>query len=126
MTSLWRHPYPLQLAPECLLPLALRLFLLLERVLLLFQPGGVIPFPGNPLSPVDSQNPPCDIIKKITVMGDCNDSSRIGLQMMLKPCHTLGIEMIRRLIKKQDIRFLKEQPAKGHAALFPACEDIHR
>src|SRR3990170_4717593 len=108
MTSLWRHPYPLQLALEGLLPLALCLFLLLERVLLLFQPGGVIPFPWNPLPPVEFQNPPCYIIKKISVMGYCNDSSRIGLQMMLKPCHTLGIEVVGRLVKKQDVRFLDE------------------
>src|SRR3989337_2037022 len=119
MTSLWRHPYPLKLALEGLLPLALCLFLLLERVLLLFQPGGVIPFPGNPLTPVEFQNPACYIIKKITVMGDCNDSSRIGLKMMLKPRHTLGVQMIRRLVKKQDVRFSKEQPAKGHPAVLP-------
>src|SRR3972149_934688 len=113
MTSLWRHPYPLQLALEGLLPLALGLFLLLERVLLLFQPGGVIPFPGNPLSPVEFQNPSCYIIKKITVMGYCNDSTRIVLRMMLKPRHTLGIEVVSRLVKQQDVRFLKEEPAKG-------------
>ena len=38
MTSLWRHLYPLQLALEGLLSLALCLFLLLETVSLLFQP----------------------------------------------------------------------------------------
>src|SRR3972149_7261052 len=107
MTPLGRHPYPLQLTLEGLLPLALGFFFLLETVLLLFQPGGVIPLPGNPLSSVEFQNPPGYIIKKITVMGDCNDSSRVGLQMMLKPCHTLGIEMVRRLVKKQGVRFLK-------------------
>src|SRR3990170_3044723 len=89
MTSLWRHLYPLQLALEVLLSLALCLFLLLETVSLLFQPRGVIPFPWDPLSPVEFQNPACNIIKKITVMGYGNDSTRIGLQMMLKPCHTV-------------------------------------
>src|SRR3990172_12044002 len=113
MTPFWRHPYPLQLTLESLLPLTLCLFLLVETVLFLFQPGGVIPFPWDPLAPVEFQDPPCNIIKKITVMGDCDDSSRVGLQMMLKPCHTLGIEMIRRLVKKEDVRFSKEQPAKG-------------
>ena len=47
-----------------------------------------------------------------------DDRTRIALKMVLKPCYSLGVEMVRRLVKEKYIRLLKEQPAQGHAALF--------
>ena len=44
---------------------------------------------GIPYPPVEFQYPACYISKKITVMGYCNDSARIVLKVMLKPCHTI-------------------------------------
>ena len=59
-------------------------------------------------------------------MGNCYYCSLIVLQMVLKPCHTLGIKMVGRLVKKQDVRFFKKESAKCNPASFPAGEQLYR
>src|SRR4030042_4430822 len=111
MAPFWRHPDPLELPLQCFLTLALCLLLLPEATLFLFKPRRVVASPRNALSPVKFKNPSGHIVKKVSVMGYGDDGSKVTLQMLLKPGHGLGVEMVGRLIQKQNIGFLKQEAA---------------
>ena len=51
----------------------------------------------------------CNRIKKCPVMGHHNNSLGIVYQIILQPLDSFHIKMIRRLIKKQQIRLFKQQ-----------------
>ncbi len=78
-----------------------RLFaaLLLETLLLLRQPGGVIAFIGNAPAAVELENPPGDVVEEIAVMGDDQDRAGILPQMAFQPRYRFGVEMVGRLVQ---------------------------
>src|SRR5512134_2907116 len=115
MSALRRHPDPFKLPLKGLLPLTLCLFLLFQSVLLLIEPGRVIALPRDALSPVEFEDPAGNIIEEIPIVGHRYDRTCIVLEMMLQPCNRLRIKVVRRFIKQEDVRFLKQQPAKGNA-----------
>ena len=55
-------------------------------------------------------------------MGDGNDRALILLQMLFQPVDRLCVEVVGRLVEKQDVGFLKEQPAEGYAAALTPRE----
>ena len=58
-------------------------------------------------------------------MGYCDYSTFVLLQMVLKPCDGLCIQMVGRLIQKQDIRLLKKKAAQCHTSLFTTGENCN-
>src|SRR5215471_16376905 len=72
-----------------------------EALLLLQEPGRVIPLVRNPLPAIELQDPARHIVQKITVVGDNQYRSGVGAQMPFKPGYGLGIEMVCGLIKEQ-------------------------
>ena len=48
-------------------------FFILQAVLLLLQPGGIVALPGNALAAVEFQNPAGHVVEKIAVMGHGDD-----------------------------------------------------
>ena len=126
MAALGRHPDPLQFPLEGLLPLGFRFLLLLESLLLLIQPGGVVPLPGDSLAPVQLQDPAGDVVEEVTVVGHGDHGARVPLEVVLQPGDGLGVEVVRRFVEKQDVRTLEEEPAEGDPPPLAAGEDIHR
>ena len=51
-------------------------------------------------------------------MGDRDNSSRVTLEVLLEPVHTLSIEVVGRLIQQQQTRCLQQQFAQRHSALL--------
>jgi hypothetical protein len=45
--------------------------------------------------------------------------------MPLQPRYRLGVEMVRRFVKQQQIRLLEQQFAQCHAATFSSRKCIH-
>ena len=87
VTPLGGHPNPFQLPLEGLPSLAFLLFLRLQPNPLLVQPRRVVALPGNPVSPVQFENPAGHVVEKISVMGHRDDRPRIPLEVLLEPGH---------------------------------------
>ncbi len=115
-----RHPDPLELTRQCLLPLALGLLFLRQPVLLLLEPRRVVPLPGNALAAVEFQNPLGGVVEEVPVVRHGHDRALVFLEEALQPCHRLGVEVVGRLVQQQQIRRLQQQTAQGHATSFAA------
>ena len=74
------HPDPLQLAGEGLAAVALLLLLLGQPLLLLLEPGRVIPLPGDALAAVELEDPAGDVVEEVAVVGDGDDGPGILLR----------------------------------------------
>ena len=59
-------------------------------------------------------------------MRDGEHRTRVVLEELLEPQHALRVEMVGRLVEKQQVRCLKEQAAQRHAAALAAGEHVHR
>ena len=121
-----RHAHPLQLAFEGLA--ALRLLLLLHGHArgLLVEPARVVALPRNALAAVEFENPPGDVVQKITVVGHGDHRTLVLLEMLLEPVDRLGVEVVRRLVEQQHVGLLQQQAAQGHAAALTAREVFDR
>jgi len=89
-------------------------------VALLFKPGGVVPLPRDALAAVEFEDPAGDVIEEVAVVGHGDDRALVFLKMVLEPGNGLGIEMVRWLVEKKDVRLLEQQPAERHAPLLSA------
>ena len=88
--------------------------------LLLLQPRGIVALPGNPLAPVQFENPLGDVVEEIAVVGDENDGARVFRQVPFEPGHALGVEMVGGLVEQQDVGTFEQYPAKRHPATLAA------
>ena len=59
-------------------------------------------------------------------MGDGQHRAGVVLQELLQPQHALGVQVVGRLVKQQQVGRLEQQAAQGHAAPLAARKDIHR
>ncbi len=55
-------------------------------------------------------------------MGDGHDGTRITMQELLEPQDRLGVEVVGRLVKKQQVGSLKQQSAECHTTTLAAAE----
>ncbi len=125
VAPLWTHANPFEFALQGLLALSFRFVFLAEAVLFLLQPRRIVSFPGDAGAAVEFENPAGDIVEEVAVMGDGDDGAGILLQVEFEPGDRFGIEMVGRLIQKEDVGFLQQKAAKSDAALFAAGEDSH-
>ena len=58
-------------------------------------------------------------------MGDEDNRTFIILEVILKPSHSLGVQMVGRFVHQQHVRFGQEQLANRDTARFTAREIIH-
>ena len=117
-----RHPDPLQLALEGPLAGRLRLLLPREALLLLLEPGGVVPLPRDAVAAVELQDPAGHVVEEVAVVGDRHHRARVLLEEPLQPGHGLGVEVVGRLVEQQHVGPLEEQPAERDAPRLSAGE----
>ena len=101
-----RHADPVQLALERPLALALGLLFLREPVLLLLEPGRVVPFPRNARAAIELEDPAGDVVEEVAIVGHRDDGALVVLEEALEPRDGLGVEMVRRLVEQQQVRRL--------------------
>ena len=77
-----------------------------EAFLFLLYPGGVVAFVGNTTATVELQDPARHVIKEVAVVSDHDDRTFILPQVPFQPGNGLRIEMVGRLVKQQQVRFL--------------------
>ena len=60
---------------------------LAKTFLLLLEPGRIIAFPWNPLTPVQLEDPFRDVVEEVPIMSDGDDGSRKFSEVVLEPGH---------------------------------------
>ena len=74
------------------------------------------------LPAVEFEDPFGHVVKEIAVVRHGEHSSGILRQMLLKPHHTLGVQMVRRLVEQQEIRLLEQEFAQCNTPAFATAE----
>jgi hypothetical protein len=93
---------------------------LLQALLLLLQPGGIVALVGNAAAAVQFQDPARHIVQEVAVVGDHHDGARIVRQEALQPGDAFGVQMVGRLVQQQHVGAAQQQLHQRDAALFPA------
>ena len=117
---------PIELVLQSPLPFALGFFFHAQPFLFLFQPGRIVPFPGDPKTPVKLKDPAGDIIQEIAIMRNRDDSALVVLQVVFQPGNRFRVEVVCRLIQKQDVWFCQKEPGQSDTPLFAARKHSHR
>ena len=118
LTSLRGHPNPFKLSFKGLSALAFLFFFHSQALALLVEPARIVTLPRNAFASVQFQNPSCHIVEEVSVVGHGDYRTLILLQVCFKPLDTLGIEVVRRLVEQEHVRFTKKQSAQSHSATF--------
>ena len=87
------------------------LLFLLEPGSLLLEPRRVIPFPRDSLAAVQFQNPSCNVVKEVTVVGHGDYCAFVLLYVMFEPRDRFRIEVVGGLVQKQNVRLLQQKAA---------------
>ena len=123
--ALGAHPDPFKFPLQGFLPGGLLFTLVGQPVLLLFQPGGVVPLPGDAFPPVQLEDPARDIVQKVAVVGYSDYGSLVFMQMVLKPGDGFRIQMVCRLVKQKYIGLPQKQAAQSDPALLSPRQGSH-
>ena len=125
LAGLGRGLDPVALALERALARLFLAALLLQALLLLPEPGGVVALVGNAAAAIELEDPARDVVEEIAVVRDEQHGARIGAQMPFEPGRGLRVEMVRRLVEEQQLGLLQEQPAERDATPLTAGERRH-
>ena len=74
--------------------------------------SGIVAFVHSHLGSLDLHDLGNYLVQKITVMGNDKYSARVVEKIGLKPCNALHIQMVGRLVQKENIRFGNQKLAK--------------
>ena len=80
---------------------------LLEALLLLLQPAGVVALVGVARAAVELEDPPGDVVEEVAVVGDGHDGARVLVEEALEPGDALGVEVVGGLVEEQDVRLAR-------------------
>ena len=108
--------HPFQLFLHRLAVGAFLLLFLLQALLLLLQPGGVVALPGNAVAPVQFQDPLAGVVQEVAVVGHRHHGAGELVQEALQPGHGLGVQVVGGLIQQQHVRGAHQQAAQCHPA----------
>ena len=103
-----RHPHPLQLPLEGALAGLVATLLVGQALLLLLEPRRVVAFPRDAGAAVELEDPLRRVVEEVAIVRDGDDRAGIVLQVPLEPGDALGVEVVGRLIQKQQIRLRKQ------------------
>ncbi len=57
-------------------------------------------------------HPLCDVVDEIAVVGNEEQRSRPGRELLLEPQHRVDVEVVGRLVEHQDVRLLEQEPGQ--------------
>ena len=126
LTGFGSHTHPLQLAFQRLAAFAGSLFFLLHALGLLFEPAGVVAFPGNTFATIEFKYPACHMVKEVPVVSYSNYRTFVLLQVLLQPVDGFGIKVVGRLIEEQYVGLLKQQTTERHTTAFTTGKMFYR
>src|SRR3954470_21216283 len=98
-------PHPLELGLHRLDARLLLAALDLEALLLLLEPARVVTLPRDAVPAVELQDPAGRVVEEVAIVRHRDHGAGKALQELLEPLDALGVEVVRRLIQQQEVRF---------------------
>ena len=121
-TALGIAARPFELALDRLLARLLARFFLLEALVLLLEPRGVVALPRNAAAAIEFEDPLGGVVEEVAVMGDRDHGAREVGKEVLEPFNRFGVEMVGRFVEQQHVGFRQQQAAQRDAALLATGE----
>ncbi len=118
--ALRARAHPFKFGLHRLLPGGGLLFLDLQALFLLLQPGGVVAFPRDAVPAVQFEDPARDIVEEVAVMGHGHDRTGEFGQEAFQPGNAFRIEVVGGFVQQQHVGIGQQQLAQCHAATFAA------
>ena len=118
-------PHPFEFALQRLLLGFILARLLQEALGLLVEPGRVIALIGDAPAPIQLENPACDVIEEIAVVGNDQDRALVGNEMLLQPGDGFRVKVVGRFVQEQHVGRFEQELAERHAAAFAPRERRH-
>ena len=116
--------HPLELGLHLLDALGVLLGLGLHARGLRLQVGGVVALVGVERAAVDLADPLGNVVQKVAVVRDGEHRTLVVLEELLEPEDRLGVQVVGRLVQKQQVRCLEQDPAERHAAPLATGEVV--
>ncbi len=120
MAGARRQSHPFELAGQRPLARGGFLFLLLEPLLLLLEPRGVVALPRNALAAVELEDPLRRVVEEVAIVGDRHDRAGVFLEMALEPGDRFGVEVVGGLVEEEKVGLAQQDLAQRHPAPFAA------
>ena len=98
----------------------------LKSLTLFLKVGRVVALVGVGAAAVELENPLGDIVKKVAIVGYCQNGARVLRQVLLEPQHALGVKVVCGLIEQQQVGLLQQQLAERDASALTAREVSYR
>ena len=95
--------YPLEFGLHRFQAGLLGAFLVLQSLLLLFEPGRIVPFPGNTMPAIEFENPAGNIIEKVAIVGHRDHGSGEVLEKTFEPGYRFGVEVVSGFVQDQHV-----------------------
>ncbi len=124
LAGAWGSADPFEFALECALAIGFGFFFEGEAGLFLFEPGGVVTFPGDAGAAVEFEDPAGDVIEEVAVVGDGDDGAFVSAEVLFEPGDGFGVEVVGGFVEDEDVGFLEEESAEGDASAFAAGDDV--
>src|SRR6266498_1209650 len=86
----------------------------LSRDALGLQVSRVVPLVRVGAAAVQLQDPAGHVVQEVPVVRDRHHGPRVLLQVLLKPEHALGVQVVRRLVQQEQVRLGQQQPAQRY------------
>src|SRR4249919_1187452 len=113
---------PLEFLLDRLLARLLGGLFLLQALVLLHEPIGVVALPRNAAAAVELEDPLGGVVEEVAVVGHGHHGAREAGEELFQPFDRFGVEVVGGFVEQQHVRLLQQQAAQGHAALLAAGE----
>jgi hypothetical protein len=107
------------------LPRDFLLFLELEALVLLLEPGAVVALPRNAVPAVELEDPARDVVEEVAIVRDRDNRAGEFLEEALEPRDGLGVEVVGRLVEQQHVGIRQQQAAKRDTPALAARQRLH-
>ena len=126
LTGLRRRTHPIKFTLQTLGELGVLGALDFHTLGLGLQVRGVVALVRVQLTTVNLADPLSHVIHEVAIVGNGDDGTLVLVQELLQPQNRLGVKMVGRLVKQQQIRSFQQQLAQSHTTAFTAGAHRHR
>ncbi|SKY83302.1 30S ribosomal protein S5 [Mycobacteroides abscessus subsp. abscessus] len=126
LPRLGARAHPRELFLQALVQLGVLAPLHGDTLCLLLQVGGVVALIGVGTTTVQLEDPLGHVVQEVSVVSHGQDGTRVSSQVLLKPQHALGVQVVGGLIEQQQVWLRQQQLAQRHPAALATGQVRHR